>query len=260
MTSDFDIASKHYDNVFTFSKIGKAQRQRVYKNVHDIFRPKKLLSILELNCGTGEDALHMANLGHNILATDISEQMITVANSKKGIKNLKFKVQDINSLDNTSIKHPFDVIFSNFGGLNCLSPQELSSFFSKASKLLNDNAKLILVIMPKHCLWERFYFRLKGERQKSIRRNTNKSVPVNVDGVKVNTWYYNPDDIINLTQNKFRAVKIKPIGLAIPPSYMEASILTKTGVFHILLMLEKLLCFSKFSKYADHFLIELEKQ
>src|SRR5262249_44012428 len=39
-------------------------------------------SILELNCGTGEDALHLARRGARVLATDISATMVQVAREK----------------------------------------------------------------------------------------------------------------------------------------------------------------------------------
>ena len=57
MPNDFDIPSKNYDSVFTFSEIGKAQRQRVYHFASKYINPATPLDILELNCGTGEDAI-----------------------------------------------------------------------------------------------------------------------------------------------------------------------------------------------------------
>ena len=82
MTEDFDIASAQYDTAFTFSKIGKAQRKMVFKYLNPILTQRQKLSILELNCGTGEDAIRFAQLGHHVLATDISEGMINVAKAK----------------------------------------------------------------------------------------------------------------------------------------------------------------------------------
>ncbi|MDN3664297.1 class I SAM-dependent methyltransferase [Algibacter miyuki] len=258
MDNDFDIAATKYDATFTFSNIGKAQRHRVYKYIKPIIQTETQLNILELNCGTGEDAICFSKLGHQVIATDISEAMIAVSKAKKHSSNLKFIVQDINTLHETSFNQKFDFIFSNFGGLNCLSKPQLEQFLKSAKKLLTPSGKLVLVIMPKKCLWENLYFSLKGDFKKAIRRNTSKSLEVHVDGVTVKTWYYNPEDIINLTTNRFYINKIKPIGLAIPPSYLENSILTKKVVLSIFKGIDAIATPTFLAKYADHFLIELQ--
>lgn len=260
MSNSFDLAAKEYDQEFTFSNIGKAQRNRVYKYINPILKQSKKLSILELNCGTGADAIYFSNLGHNVIATDISEGMISVAKVKTYPNNLEFRNQDINTITNQTFNKTFDLIFSNFGGLNCLSKGQLSTFLKISAHLLNKNGKLVMVIMPKQCLWERLYFSLKGNFKKAKRRNTNKSVIANIDGVGVETWYYNPKEIVYLTQVQYALKKVKPIGLVIPPSYLENSILAKKSILNILIGLEKIISGSFWAKYADHFLIELTKK
>ncbi len=260
MKADFDIASSKYDSIFTFSKIGKAQRNRVFTYTYPLLNQAEKLSILELNCGTGVDAVLIGNLGHNVIATDISEKMINISKAKKHPKNVAFQVQDINTLSSNSFEKKFDLIFSNFGGLNCLSNKELKTFFNEASNLLNPKGKLILVIMPKHCIWERVYFFLKRNLKKAKRRNTSKSIIANVNGVRVETWYYTPKDIVSLSNELFTLNKIKPIGLTIPPSYLEKSILTKQPLISIFKGIDSIVTGSFFAKYADHFLIELTKK
>lgn len=260
MKADFDIASSEYDSLFTFSNIGQAQRNRVFKYINPILKQEKKLSILELNCGTGIDAITLGNLSHKVVATDISEGMIQTAKAKKHPYNVSFQVQDINTLKATTFSKKFDLIFSNFGGLNCLSNVELQAFLKTSTGLLKPNGTLILVIMPKHCLWEQLYFSIKGNFRKARRRHTNKYQLVNVGNISVKTWYYNPQEIISLTKKLFTPIKVKPIGIAIPPSYLENSFLTKKPFFSALKVLEELLGQSFWAKYADHFLIELVKK
>ncbi|MCK0178945.1 class I SAM-dependent methyltransferase [Flavobacteriaceae bacterium S0862] len=260
MPKDFDIASRNYDTAFTFSNIGKAQRQLVFKYLDPILNQEKKLSILELNCGTGEDAISFAKSDHEILATDISEGMIKVAKAKTNSENLTFKIQDINGINESTFSTTFDFIFSNFGGFNCLSNNEINLFFKTATKLLNPEGKIVLVIMPKHCLWEQLYFIMKGHFNNVKRRKTNKSIVANVDGVNVKTWYYNPKDIEALTESSYITNKVKPIGLTIPPSYLEDSFLAKKPFLSIFKSIDNLITRSFWAKYADHFLIELKKK
>ena len=258
MTNSFDVASNTYDNTFTYSKVGMAQRQMVYKHLDVVFKTNKTLKILELNCGTGYDALQFAKKGHHVLATDISSRMISVCQNKNKLENLEFKTLDINAISQTDFSNKFDIIFSNFGGLNCLSPDEMDQFFKNASQLLSDKGKLILVIMPKHCIWEQLYFSLKKEFKKVKRRQTNHFVRANVDGVAVKTWYYNPDKIITLSHSGFKVNTIKPIGLTVPPSYLEHSILGSKFCLSIFSVLDTIFTYKRLSKYADHYLMELE--
>ena len=116
MDASFDKAASNYDDTFTKTDIGKMQRALVYAELS-----KHLISvqnILEINCGTGEDAIWFAKQNFTVTATDISPKMIEVAKSKA---NLNFSVADINSMATTFEGEKFDLLFSNFGGLNCLS-------------------------------------------------------------------------------------------------------------------------------------------
>ena len=105
MHNDFDVAAPLYDNIFTYSNIGKAQRKLVFKYLKPIISQGKKLSILELNCGTGADAIVFANMNHEVIATDISEGMIAVAKAKEHPKNLQFKVKDINTITSKTVCH-----------------------------------------------------------------------------------------------------------------------------------------------------------
>jgi len=256
---DFNKVAKHYDDVFTNSKIGITQRQMVWRYVNPILKSSKK-RILEINCGTGEDAIRFANKNHDVIATDISENMIAVAKLKSDSKTILFKVQDINTISSETFHQKFDLIFSNFGGINCLSHEDLKKFINTSVTLLEESGKLVLVIMPKHCFWERIYFSLKNELKKATRRDTNQAIIANVDGVNVKTWYYNPKDVLDLAKDNYKIQLKKPIGFFVPPSYLETSFLTKKVVFSVLRILDKILNFSFLSKYSDHYLIILEKK
>jgi len=76
----FDQLAPDYDQIFTDSLIGRAQRSAVWKVLDRTFLPND--NILELNCGTGEDAIHLANRGVSVFACDTSQEMIARAESR----------------------------------------------------------------------------------------------------------------------------------------------------------------------------------
>ncbi len=260
MSNGFDASAKNYDSVFTFSEIGKAQRNRVHNYLSRNILQKERLNILELNCGTGEDALFFLKKGHQVFATDISQTMLDTAKEKCQNENIHFVQQDISTITDKTFTEQFDLIFSNFGGLNCLSRSQLDSFIKISTSLLLPTGKMILVIMPKQCLWERIYFLLKRQNKIAFRRNTNEPVQANFEGVQISTWYYNPKDIVTLAEDNYKTLAIKPIGMSIPPSYLESFFKNKKSFLKFLVRLEALLSFQFLAKYADHYLIALQKK
>src|ERR1700722_6109350 len=76
----FDHLAEDYDQIFTNSLIGRAQRNAVWKVLTETFSQND--NILELNCGTGEDAIFLAGSGISVLACDASRQMIVRAKER----------------------------------------------------------------------------------------------------------------------------------------------------------------------------------
>jgi SAM-dependent methyltransferase len=251
---DFDAAAADYDATFTNSCVGEAQREQVWKYVD-----RKLANfnnVLEVNCGTGEDAHRWQFRQKDIVATDISPEMIGIAKGK--FPEVHFRELDITQID--QYQYNFDTLFSNFGGLNCLSPNALQEFFSNAHAKLDKNGHLVLVLMGKKCLWERFYFTCKGKLKEVGRRNTDECVAVNLDGDTVETWYFSPKDVMTMTAQNFDLVSIKPIGLFIPPSYLAPAFEKRKRMFRFLKWLDGIFTHSGFSNSSDHFLVILKKR
>src|SRR5262252_5544078 len=76
----FDEAADRYDQVFTNSTIGRAQRMSVWEELAKTFHSGD--QILEIGCGTGIDASYLAERGVHVLACDSSPKMVAVATRK----------------------------------------------------------------------------------------------------------------------------------------------------------------------------------
>ena len=260
MKADFDKAAQNYDATFTNSVIGKLQRNLVYHQLSEFFKENQPKSILEINCGTGEDAIWLAQQHFEVTATDISEKMIEIAKRKSNLENLNFKKTNITTIAAAFQNQKFDFLFSNFGGLNCLSATELASFFKNAFEILHENGQMVLVIMPKNTIWEQCYFLLKLDFKNAFRRKKEVAI-ANVDGEKVATHYYNPKDIVHLANGFFEIKQYKPIGFFVPPSYLESFFKNNPKLISFLNRLEhSIKNQSWLSKYADHYLIVLHKR
>jgi SAM-dependent methyltransferase len=255
--ASFDNYAKNYDDHFTFSPVGLMQRHAVYSLLMPFLNNKS--RVLEINCGTGSDALEIGKYTLSVLATDASTKMIELCKAKNNsAANVSFNVNLIQDL-NEEIKNS-NFIFSNFGGLNCLSPQEFAEFAHKCKVLLNTQADLFFVIMGRKCIWERLYFKFKGDQKKANRRDSTIGVETLINGSEFKTWYYSPKEIENFFGTEFKMVHTSGVGLFVPPSYLNPFFSNKKFLLKLLNGLDKLFCkFSWTANYADHFIIHLKK-
>src|SRR6202789_3270891 len=76
-SAPFDAVADRYDQSFTASRIGQAQRASVWKELGKTFRSGD--RVLEIGCGTGVDACFLAERGVKVVACDSSPAMVEVA-------------------------------------------------------------------------------------------------------------------------------------------------------------------------------------
>lgn len=256
-TAPFDAIAADYDQSFTETITGRLQRQVVHQCLLPILSNKG--KVLEINCGTGEDALWMAQQGCQVVATDISGAMVQVAAQKVADAGLSAQIQvriaDASDLRNSGISGKFDLIFSNFGGLNCLSPAQIRTFSATAKELLAPNGRLVLVVMGRFCWWETLYFLIKGNFSAAFRRRSQNAIPARLDGqTTVDTWYYSPQELAELMP-KFRVIRTEAVGFWLPPSYLDPFFSRFPRVLRLLNWLEGKSRGRLLAGGADHFLV-----
>src|SRR5437762_14179101 len=74
----FDRHAPVYDRVF----LSREMRSEVWEMADRLCLPG--MRLLDLGCGTGDDAIHFAQRGLNVTAVDISSQMISQLKAKAG--------------------------------------------------------------------------------------------------------------------------------------------------------------------------------
>ena len=261
--SPFDAMAATYDAAFTNSVIGKMQRERVWTFLAKILaRRKSFLKILELNCGTGEDAILFAEMGHKVTATDASANMISKAKEKLGHHfskvDVEFSVCSFDQVTTKFLHEKFDLVFSNFGGLNCIDASDLKKLSDNLMLITEPAADLFFVIMGSCCVQEIFAYFKKGQLKTATRRWHTASFKVGEVSMPVH--YYSPGKTKNIFADNFLFQEQHPIGLFIPPSYLEDKYTNKVNKLQRLNRLEEKWDHPMLANFADHYSIHLKKK
>jgi ubiquinone/menaquinone biosynthesis C-methylase UbiE len=216
----FDRVAGSYDEMFTRTVIGRAQRKQVWKRLLQAYAPGD--RVLELNCGTGEDATFLAARGRSIVACDGSAEMIKVASARaqREAKNADviFKHLTNEDLRLLSRRQLFDGAYSNFSGLNCLS--DLQPVARDLASLVRSGGRVLICVWSRVCIGEVVWYLLHGESRKALRRFSGKA-KANVGGLAITVSYPTVNDIQRAFAPWFELESQQAIGLFVPPSYVE---------------------------------------
>ena len=218
----FDAVADRYDETFTTSRIGQAQRAAVWEELAKTFRPGS--RVLEIGCGTGVDACFLAERGVQVVACDASSQMIEVAARRIRERGLQKLVRPLalcaEAIAALPADQPFDGAFSNFGALNCI--EDLRRVASDLASLLKPGANALLCWMGPHCAWEVICYLAQGNRGKAFRRLHRDGVTARIaDGAFVRVHYPSVKLLASAFAPEFQLRSIRGVGVAVPPSYLE---------------------------------------
>ncbi len=211
VNTGFGKMADQYDSLQQTNHSVQIMRKKFYELVLKTIGPPARM--LELNCGSGIDARFFAEEGYNILATDVSDNMLKNARAKGELPNLSFKKLNLNELENLSGEQ-YNIITSNLGGLNCLS--DLTKLGKDVSDLLLPSGYFIATVMPRLALWE-ITLLFKGEFKRALRRLQKSGSEANVGREKIFVKYYSPAKLRKQLSGNFNLISTKALRIFAPP-------------------------------------------
>src|SRR3984885_10701718 len=249
----FDDMACTYDATFTNTKVGRALREIVWSRLEQVFRPPQ--RILELGCGTGEDAVRLAGSGVRVVATDPSSRMIQMArrktlsaNCQERIEFRRVAMEDIASFADGEV---FDGVLSNFGAVNCA--QNLQMLIADVADRLSPGAPLLWVVMGRRAPWEWLWYLPRGQWRKAWRRLR----PGGTQWRGMTISYPTPAQVRSLLLPYFTVTRLAPLGVALPPSYAAAWLDRSALALSVLIRLERWAQRSSMlASWSDHFIVE----
>jgi 2-polyprenyl-3-methyl-5-hydroxy-6-metoxy-1,4-benzoquinol methylase len=192
----FERLAERYDELWTDTAIGRAQRNAVWRVVDGLFRAGDC--VLDIGCGTGEDAAHLAARGVRVHAVDASRAMVARA-SARGVEAQVMRAEDLGGLGGG-----FDGAISNFGALNCVG--DLAPVARALGSLVRPGGYLAICTMGRFCAWEMLYYK------KAFRRLPGRSGEVYYPTVRKLRADFAAD---------FELRYWTGIGMLVPPSYVK---------------------------------------
>ncbi len=92
--------------------------------------------VLDLGCGSGRTSVELKQLGHDVVAIDLSDSLLQIA--KERYPNIRFLNMDASAL--TFDAESFDNVLFSFNGIDCLYPQSLrDKVIDEAHRVLKKN-------------------------------------------------------------------------------------------------------------------------
>jgi len=201
----FDRIATRYDALWTDTAIGRAQRNQVWREIDGLFHAGD--RILDIGCGTGEDAAHFAARGVHVYATDASPAMVRVAR-ERGVTATVCSAEELGRIGKS-----FDGAISNFGALNCVG--NLPAVAVSLASLVRPGGYLAICLMGRFCAWETLYYSVCLQWSKAWRRWRGAryhEILIHYPTVAEVRAAFGPD---------FELRRWTGIGLLVPPSYVK---------------------------------------
>jgi SAM-dependent methyltransferase len=253
VASAFDRGAADYDR-FTEGVIGGLLRSAVHGRLRARCRPGD--RILEINCGTGEDAVWLARQGCHVVATDLSTGMLAVARRKVEAAYATDRI-DVRRIAIEAIDAQlgtFDGLLSNFGGLNCVT--SLATAMPRLAARVRPGGFAVCAIMGPAVPWEWAWFVARGRPGDAFRRFRRGGV----DWRGIRVHYPSIAATTRAAAPWFVRRRVSALGCLVPPSYVESwAARHRRGVAWLARVEGLIGAVRPLPDLSDHYLLELER-
>lgn len=257
----FDTEAATYDAGFTDTRLGRWLRDMVQARLADAFPSGS--RVLELGCGTGEDAVCLARRGVGVVATDAAPHMVQVTAAKAAgagvaerVMPLALRAEDVGALVGSG--RPFDGAFSNFGALNCVA--DLGGVARALARLIRPGGRVLLTLMGPMCAWEMAWYLGHGQPRIALRRLRPGGVTTTIGGRRLAVYYPTPAAAARAFAPAFRVTRAQAIGALLPPSTLSHLVDRWPDAFARVATWDQRLAASRLLvALSDHYLLEMRR-
>lgn len=250
----FDVVARDYDATYGAPGGGLAgdhgnavmawMRQENVALLREAFPPGSYL--LELGCGTGEEAVILAREGRRVLATDLSPRMAARALAKARTAGVSGRVRVVTvpagGIAALRPPHPVDGAYASFGGLNC--EPNLPAVARELARLVRPGGLFVTSVMGRTCLFEMVWYALHAQPRRALRRVPRAWTSAPVAGragveMTVPTRYLSVRDVKRAFAPYFVLEQALALPLLLPPPYADVFFRRYLTLFRRLMPVER---------------------
>lgn len=273
----FDAVAADYDAAFTQRRLGRWLRGMVWARLGEAFQPGQ--QVLELGCGTGQDAVWLARRGVRVTATDASTAMLEITGRKARAAGVDDLVS-VEQLDlawlavdvpedarrmrhrlvptsgrsgrDEAMPHPsaiqpviaIDGLENQYDGAFAnFGPlncvEDRRAVAAGLAGLVRRGGRVVVVVMGPICPWEIVWHLARGRFKTAFRRFRSGAEAHVGDGQTMQVWYPSPRRLEREFAPYFETLELAGIGLLLPPSEMGRLVDRTPGLFGRLARLDR---------------------
>jgi ubiquinone/menaquinone biosynthesis C-methylase UbiE len=255
----FSRTAKRYDEFGEDHPHLDRMRGKVYAHVGRTVPPGS--RILELNAGTGIDAVQLARRGFRVHATDIAPGMLARLRSRVDALGLDAWIsseeRSFLELDRVA-GAPYDAIFSNLGGLNCVP--DLRPVVAGVNAVLRPGGFVVWVVMPPICLWE-LALVFTGQFRLAFRRLARKRVRAHLEGRYFDVAYFTPGQVVSAFGDAYELLSVEGLSVLTPTAESKNLAKRHRTLYRALAWLDdRLAPRAPVSGWGDFFIVSLRRR
>ncbi len=254
----YDEIASRYDRVPEENRINRLMRAGSLARIAEAFPPGS--RVLEVGCGTGDEALALADRGVRVLAIDPSREMVRIASAKakeRGLSDLAtFRVaraRDLRSI-HSDLGETFDGGYASF---SLAYEPDLRPVAEGLDRALRADARFLASLPSRLCLVELAVAIGSGHPGFAGRRLSPwRDHKVGARTVPIRS--YTPHEFAEAMSAHFTLERVEALPAIVPPPYMNKAYARFEGLADVLERADsRFRSRFLFRSLGDHFLAEL---
>ena len=217
-------------------------------------------TVLELNCGTGDDAVFLARRGVRVRVVDASATMIALLRGKVEREGLGRLIES-SVLANEDVSafrgRRYDGAFSNFGLNYVRDPAALAE---DLCPLVKPGGAFSCALASRYCFLEMAALSAQWELREAFRRQAFRPERRFANGTHVPVYYPRAGVLVEAFAGAFKVKAIHGLGVLIPPPYLSGFYTRHAKLFRVMHALEnRIRSRFPFSRLGDGLLLEFRR-
>jgi SAM-dependent methyltransferase len=257
----FERVAATYDADSTAALVSRRVRAQLWSWLSEVFPAES--HVLELGCGTGEDALWLAQRGVRVLATDISPQMLAITAQKAAQHGLEHRIRtqqlDFDRPETWQLpEDAFDGVYSNYGALNCTA--RWSALGAALARHVRPDGQAAFSLIGRFSLIETLWHAAHGDWRTATRR-WRGTATARIGEVTFLVHYPTARQFRRAFGTMWQLRRLYGCGVFLPPSDLYGALARRPRLLRLLCALERRTARFALSAYlADQFWVVLRRR